>query len=60
VNPKGRTGTKNQDVSQQLCLRSKRASDGIYRKIFVLEITKQLARSSIRMWEVRDWTLWKG
>jgi hypothetical protein len=60
VNPEGSTGTRNQYLCQQLCLRSKRTSGGIYRMIFVLEIAKRLAGPSLRMWEVQDWTLLMG
>jgi hypothetical protein len=49
---------RNRDLRQQLHLGRKRTSGGIYRKALVLEIVKRIAGSSIRIWKMRDWTLW--
>jgi hypothetical protein len=51
---------RNRDLQEQLRLGSKRTSGGIYRKAHVLEIVKRIARSSVRMWKVRDWIFWRG
>jgi hypothetical protein len=32
----------------------------IFRKTTGLEFVKQAARMSSRLWEVRNWTLWRG
>jgi hypothetical protein len=47
-------------VRQQLHLGSKREFNKIIRKTLVLEIMNRIARSSVRMQKIRDWTLWRG
>jgi hypothetical protein len=51
---------RNRDLSQELRLRSKRTSGGIYHKIFILEIVKRAAGSFVRLRNIRKWTLWRG
>jgi hypothetical protein len=55
-----KNGIRNQDLRQQLHLGSRRAFNKIIRMTFGLESMKQIAASSVRMQEVRDWTLWRG
>jgi hypothetical protein len=55
--PAGSHGIRNRDFMKQLRFGSERTSGGIYRKALVLEIAKQIAGSSARMWKmpVRKW-----
>jgi hypothetical protein len=74
--PKGSQGVKNQDVKEQLRLRSERTPSSIFGKKITLDIGKRIARSSVRtrkMWnwnslrsrpplecKIKEWTLWRG
>jgi hypothetical protein len=61
---KGRTSTTNGigawKSGQQLLL----GSGGMHMKVLYemvsVKIAKQNARSSARMWIIKDWTLWRG
>jgi hypothetical protein len=41
-------------------LRSSRTLGRIFRKIVELGVAKQIVRTSIRLWKMTDWTLWKA
>jgi hypothetical protein len=61
---KGRTSTTNGievgKSGQQLLLGSGgMRMESIYEMVSV-DITKQNSRSSARIWNIMDWTLWKG
>jgi hypothetical protein len=61
---KGRTWTTNGvgawESGQQLLLESGgMCMEALYELVSV-DITKQNARSSARMWNIMDWTLWRG
>jgi hypothetical protein len=46
---KGSHGVKNQNVKEQLCLKSERTSSRIFGKMVGLENAKRIARSSVRL-----------
>jgi hypothetical protein len=56
----GSHSIRNRGFKEQLHLGSKKVSGRIFRKMIRLGITKQIARSSVRMRKMRDWTLWRG
>jgi hypothetical protein len=71
--PKGRTlerrqrthqdcsnGISDRDLKVHLYLRKERTSGRIFRKTAELEGMKQIVRTSIRLWKMSDWALWKG
>jgi hypothetical protein len=56
----GTSGTRNLDVKEQLRLGNERTTRGIYRKSTGLEIAKQIARLTVGLKRIEDWTLWRG
>jgi hypothetical protein len=58
--PECNCGIKDQNGRWQLCLREERTSGKIFMKTVELECEKQIARSSTRLQEMSDWTLWRG
>jgi hypothetical protein len=58
--PEGISGIRDRHFKEQLRLGSERISGGIYRKALVLEIVKRIARSSVTIIKMRDWTSWRG
>jgi hypothetical protein len=56
----GTNGTRNRDVKEQLRLGSERTTRGIYKKVTGLEIAKRIARCTVRLQRMKDWTLWRG
>jgi hypothetical protein len=57
---KGTNGTRNRDVKEQLHLGNERTTRGIYRKSTGLEIAKRIARYTVGLKRIKDWTLWRG
>jgi hypothetical protein len=55
----GTNGTRNLDFNEQLPLGNERTTREIYRKSIVLEITKRIARCTVGLQRVKDWTLWR-
>jgi hypothetical protein len=58
--PESIKGIRIQDLKNQLYLRSERTSGRIFKKTIRLEIAKRMTKSSFRIQEIRQWTLWKG
>jgi hypothetical protein len=56
----GTNGTKNWDVKEQLRLGNERTTRGIYRKSIGLEMAKRIARCTVGLKRIKDWTLWRG
>jgi hypothetical protein len=56
----GTNGTRNRDVKEQLRLGNEGTTRGIYRKSTGLEIAKQIARCTIGLEKIKDWTLWRS
>jgi hypothetical protein len=61
---KGRTSTTNGigawKSEQQLLLGSRGMRMEALYEMVSMDIAKQNARSSARMWNIMDWTLWRG
>jgi hypothetical protein len=53
-----KNGTRNQGLRQQL--RSKWKFTKTFKKTTGLEIVKQIARSTVGLRKIKDWTLWRG
>jgi hypothetical protein len=53
-------GIKDPGTRQQLHLKIERTLDGFDRKAFGLEFMKRATGMSSGLWEVREWTLWRG
>jgi hypothetical protein len=53
----GTNGTRNLDVKEHLCLVNERTTREIYRKSAGLEITKPIARCTVGLQRIKDWTL---
>jgi hypothetical protein len=56
----GTNGTRNRDFKEQLRLGNEMKTRRNYRKSIGLEIAKPLARCTIRLRRIKDWTLWRG
>jgi hypothetical protein len=56
----GATRIRYRDLQKQLFLRKKSTSGRIFGKTAELEVMKQIVGTSIRLWKMRDWTLWRG
>jgi hypothetical protein len=55
------SGIRDRDLKEQLCLlRKERTFGRILRKTIELEIAKQTVKTSIRLWKMSDWTLWRS
>jgi hypothetical protein len=53
-------GTRNRDCKEQLRLGNEMTTSGIYKKSTELEIAKRIARCTVGLQRMKDWTLWKG
>jgi hypothetical protein len=58
LKPECKYGIRNRCVRQQL--QSEREFTKIYRKTAGLEIVKRIARSTVGLRTIRNWTLWRG
>jgi hypothetical protein len=58
ISQKCNCGIRNKGLRQRLQSKSKFAK--IYRKTIGLEIARQIARPSVRLRTLKDWTLWSG
>jgi hypothetical protein len=56
----GSNGNRNRDAKEQLRLDNERTTRGICRKSTGLEIAKRIARCTVELKRIRDWTLWRG
>jgi hypothetical protein len=57
---RGSKQIKNQGTRRQLRLKNKTTSEEFNRKVFGLECVKRATGMSIRLWKMRNWTLWMG
>jgi hypothetical protein len=58
--PEGNNDIRNRGLKQQLRLGSKKEFNKAVRQTLGLEVLKRVAGISIGLWEVSNWTLWRG
>jgi hypothetical protein len=56
----GTNKTRNRYFKEQLRLGNEMTTRGIYRKFTGLEIAKRIARCTVGLQRIKDWTTWWG
>jgi hypothetical protein len=54
------SGIRDLSIKPQLCLGRKRTLNKTLKQTLELEITKQIVRSSVRLWKTSNRTLWRS
>jgi hypothetical protein len=60
MSQEGANGTRNRDFKEQLRLGNEKKTRGLYRKSTGLKIAKRIARCTVGIQRIKEWTLWRG